>query len=1351
MDSIQFSEFSTVGVNISDTFDIWRQKTNGVVTEVADLRNDISPLFYNSGQNTSTLRTVTLDTPQTISGAKTFDGGTLSAPALKVGAIGFYENNGALSTTTPIHIDKLILQSQLQFGEHSYGIPTTNPSEASILGKSGNSLTWTTLNSIISQIQIQGAANVVTTNIVLPVGSIQAYSSATAPTGWLACDGSRFQGSAYTQLATLLLNTYAPIYTTQTGSTVASNVSYNPNWWYTLPDLRGRFTLGAGSGNDGVNPAQSFTLGASGGKYAHSLITAELPSHSHTISSAGAHSHQVNLQTGVNYDSFLAFGRNDINSELSNDGTGYGGAGVNGNDRIVTIAGVGDHTHSIGNTGSGTAHSIVQPYIVTNYIIKATPDSVINTFIDRGNVFDIIRDSESLQSLSIANGGTGVLNLRHDQTLTINTDRQLGVAPLAITADKIANGAIDSSKLSFGGPSWDSTTATLYEGADPNTRKRVATREYVDALVFKKGPAAKLVTKSAHSPYSSASTFGEFCYINHDGVPIITGVNTLNRFGFADKFSHCEMPLPDNRKAVQLHIGQNQMCVLDDVGELWALGTVNFNMFNIVPWPVANTVSALAVKEWTKAYSPVYSYSLNNKIAKVVMSGNRTISNVAIIDTSNRLWISGNNVNGILGRAVAGATTATSTKIAGEATPILENVIDAILIGSGDTATCVALTPTGIRVVGYGGSGQRGDGFSNISNTTFNTVTISGINDYSTCKIYAAGEGTNTTLFLTTDNENIVYGWGYNVNGILGDNTISNKNRPIIVWENPDLNIDKIYTTSHATPATYIFGSKNNATTKLGLDITSTVSGHLLGTALSCNDTGNIIAIGAPGVLNGRVQCYEYSGTAWNPYGAIINGAENASNFGKSVSLSSSGNRLAIGIPDGQRVGTEVRGQVRIYDYSSGSWTQLGVNLTGENKNFSKFGSSVALSGNGNVLIVGAPGTNRTNGLTSIDVGQVFVYSLVGTNATLLGSTIFGSGALQMCGSNVAINTDGTIIAISSRGTLLAGVVRIYQLQGNNWIQLGGDIIGRNNSDNAMNISLNGLGTRICIGAPGTDANGSNSGQTRIFNYDPSSSTWIQIGEINGAAIDAESGTSVSMSRDGNTVAIGSPNTDTLGKTDNGYVRLYRLVDGVWKLLTANIAGENINEKSGTSTSLSSNGNTLIVGAPQYNLNRGLVRAITFVSEPTSTNELWCSGKNIGNKFALTGDSNQWRQVGPLPSGYTLKDFWCGNGHESNNINIIKAYRTSDNKYYLFACGTNSAYQSGNGSNTALNVWTRINLSSDVVEKIVDLQTASSITVALYTILLLDDGSLYFSGYNAYMIDPNLPNNTYRTDFTRIK
>jgi hypothetical protein len=1235
MDSIQFSEFSTTGVNISDTFDIWRQKTNGIVSEITDIQTSISPLFYTSGQNTSALlRTVTLDTPQTITGAKTFSGGTLSSPTIKIGNSGLYDSGNVLSSTTPIKTDKLILESQLQFGTHSYSIPNNNPSEASILGKSGDALSWTTLSSIISQVQSEGAANVVSTNEILPVGSLVDYApnGTTFSSDWLRCTGSRFQGSAYPELATALLNKYAAIYTTQTGNTIAPSVSYNASWWYTLPNISGA-------------------------------------------------------------------------------------------------------------------------------LIKAKPDNVIDTFIDRGNVFDIIRGTESIQSLSLANGGTGVLNLRHDPTLTVNVDRQLGIAPLAITPDKLANNSVDPSKLSLGGPSWDSTSAALFEGNDPNTRRRVATREYVDTLVFKKGPAARLVSKPSHAPHSSAPGFGEFCYINHDGVPIITGGSPYSRFGHADKYSHCEMPLPDNRKAVELHVTRYSACALDNEGELWAIGLIWHNPYNMVPFPGTANVD-VRVKEWTKAYNPLYNYSAGNKIKKVIISGGYDINNVAVIDTSNRLWIAGYNQYGILGRGNNGTTTTnTATKPAGETTPVLENVFDACIIGTwngtAETATCIALTSSGIRVSGYGSTGLRGDGLTpSAVNNTFNTVTISGITDYSSCRLYAGGEDSATTAFLTTDSGNVIYGWGYNGNGILGDGTTSNKNRPTLIWENPDLNINKIYTTAHVDGkgAAYIFGNKNNTTINLGSDLTTNISGDLFGSSLSCNDAGNIIAVGSPNPTVGKVLCYQYSGNTWSQYGSTINGTEGSSNFGKSVSLNSFGNRLVVGIPDGYRQASNIFGQIRVYNYSGNAWSQLGTNLNGSQAG-SKFGSSVAMSGNGGVFVVGAPNMSKTiNGANALNVGQVRAYSIVGTTISQIGSVIDGISVNQNFGSSVAINTDGTIIAVSSNGTGGAGIVKIYQLRFNEWTQLGGDIAGKLASDNSTIISLSGSGTRLAVGAPGNDANGSNSGQTRVFQYNSTTTVWEQLGsDITGLTAEGASGSAVVLSRDGQTLAIGAPNTDTLGKTDNGYIRIYRLVGSNWQLLTGNIAGTNATEKFGSTAALSANGNIVIGGAPTYNTNRGLVRALGFASAPTLVNEIWCSGTNTGNKFGITGESTQWRLSGPLPSGYSLEDFWCGNGYYSDNVNFAKAYRASDNKYYLFAVGKNGHYQAGNGSALQLNSWTRLNLSSEIVEKIVDIQCVSPYDSEDYTVLLLDDGSLYFSGYNAYMIDPNLPNNALRTDFTRIK
>jgi hypothetical protein len=1227
MDSIQFSEFSTNGVTNSDTFDIWRKKTNGIIGELSNINDSIAPLFYSTGQNTSTLlRTVTLDSTQSITGTKTFEGGTATAPILKIGSAGLYESEDVLRSTKTFSSNKIVAVSQIQLGTHTYSVPSNNPPESSILEKTGSDLSWKTLSSIISVIQAEGATNVVTTNIVSPVGSIIDYAitTGTAPSNWLRCSGLKFLGADYPELATLLLNTYGPIYVDEAGTVEAGSVSYNSTWWYTLPSLSGK-------------------------------------------------------------------------------------------------------------------------------IIKAKVDSVINTFINRGNVLDIIKDGTSLESLSIANGGTAALNLRHDNTLRIDSStRELGVSPFSVGSDKIISNSIDPSKLSYGGPSWDAGSSALYEGSDPNNRHRVATREYVDSKIFKTGPVKKLVSRPASSPYSSAPAFGEFCYINHDGVPVITGANRQNRFGWADKFSHCEMPLPDNRIAVELHVSYNSMCALDDQGELWTIGNQTHNLFNIVPYPgIINREFNVAT--WTKAYTPLYNYSTGNKIRKVIVSPDVSINNTAVIDTSNRLWIAGYNQYGILGRGNSGTTTThTATKTNGEDTPVLTDVLDAFLIGSWDgsveSAVCIALKVDGIYMSGYGAQGQNGRGNTNAINSTFNMITLPDITDYSGCQIYGSGEDAFTSIFVKTPN-NLVYAWGYNGNNIFGDGTTINRNSPTLIFNDPDLNVDRVYTTSHigGQGAAYISGQKNNTTVQRGSDISSATAQHLLGTSISCDDSGNIVAIGAPGA-NGRVQCYRYSTSGWAEYGPLITPTETSSLFGQSVSMNSSGSRVCIGAPDGHLVGTSRFGSVRVYDYSSvtGTWSQRQMLFNGELAG-SKLGASVALSGDGNTFIAGAPSYNG-------NIGRVYVRRITSTGSDPIGDAITGTAVNQQCGTRVAINSSGTVIAVASNGISNAGVIRVYSLIGNNWSQIGGDIVGRAASDTAINISLNGTGTLLAVGAPNSDVSGSNSGTTRVYSYDSQSLAWIQLGnDITGQTVNEYSGSAVAFSRDGSILAVGAPNADTLGLIDNGVVRLFKYADNKWQLLTANISGVTGSEKFGSTLAISANGTNIISGSPTWSTNRGFVRSVGFTTSPTISYEVWCTGKNTGNKFSFVGDTATWREVGALPAGYDIQDFWPGNGYYSDSVNFIKARRQTDGLHYLFVAGSNTRYESGYGNNTPLTTWTRLNLQSSIVDRIINIQSVSPYGGEDYTVLHLNDGTLYFAGYNAYMIDANLQNNTHRTDFTRIK
>ncbi len=103
------------------------------------------------------------------------------------------------------------------------------------------------------------------------------------------------------------------------------------------------------------------------------------------------------------------------------------------------------------------------------------------------------------------------------------------------------------------------------------------------------------------------------------------------------------------------------------------------------------------------------------------------------------------------------------------------------------------------------------------------------------------------------------------------------------------------------------------------------------------------------------------------------------------------------------------------------------------------------------------------------------------------------------------------------------------------WEQLGLDIDGEADGDNSgESVSLSRDGTRVAIGA-GT--NGGSAGHVRVYQWD--GSTWNQLGaDIDGEAAGDNSGSSVSLSGDGTTVAIGAF-LNGGGGTDAGHVRVY--------------------------------------------------------------------------------------------------------------------------------------------------------------------------------------------------------------------
>ena len=124
-----------------------------------------------------------------------------------------------------------------------------------------------------------------------------------------------------------------------------------------------------------------------------------------------------------------------------------------------------------------------------------------------------------------------------------------------------------------------------------------------------------------------------------------------------------------------------------------------------------------------------------------------------------------------------------------------------------------------------------------------------------------------------------------------------------------------------------------------------------------------------------------------------------------------------------------------------------------------------------------------------------------------------------------------------------------------------------------------------------------NTFTTNRFSYqgwrgDPTSAKYTQRGDdINGEAANDYSGGSVSLSDDGNVLAIGANANDGNG-IDSGHVRVY-----AWDTTSAmyiqrgnDLDGEAAGDKSGSSVSLSGIGNVLAIGARYNNGNGGHVR-----------------------------------------------------------------------------------------------------------------------------------------------------------------
>jgi hypothetical protein len=284
-------------------------------------------------------------------------------------------------------------------------------------------------------------------------------------------------------------------------------------------------------------------------------------------------------------------------------------------------------------------------------------------------------------------------------------------------------------------------------------------------------------------------------------------------------------------------------------------------------------------------------------------------------------------------------------------------------------------------------------------------------------------------------------------------------------------------------------------------------------------------------------------------------------NFGNVVTISSDGSTmLTCANPTGSTAPTAF-----VYRFSGGSWVgpeMFIVPYGGPTPN--GFGSSVALSANGNTALIGDPGAS-----------QAYLFRYSGGTWTAPGT--FGYSISS--GWAVSLSGDGNTLAVGSPFYALGeGSVAVYKYDGIGWNQY---IITPPDGFKPFrpyfgwSIALSGDGNKIIVGTGNT----SSQSLTGAFTFLWSGYSWGQISFLGGPP----SQTAVSLSYDGSIYAIGFP--DTPISQTGGVQTTYGYLDS--PLGTG--------ARFGASVSLSSDGNKIIIGAPNNTpSNKGYVASYTF-------------------------------------------------------------------------------------------------------------------------------------------------------------
>jgi len=328
----------------------------------------------------------------------------------------------------------------------------------------------------------------------------------------------------------------------------------------------------------------------------------------------------------------------------------------------------------------------------------------------------------------------------------------------------------------------------------------------------------------------------------------------------------------------------------------------------------------------------------------------------------------------------------------------------------------------------------------------------------------------------------------------------------------------------------------------------------------------------------------------------IVPGDESGSQSdpGFSVAASSDGSTVLIGAPFDYPTAADT-GAVWVFARSGSTWKeQAKIFPTDAGKyGFAEFGSSVAVSADGNTAVIGGPYDNT---LGATGTGAMWVYVRSGTTWTeqqkIVPTDAEPSGSTPV-GAQVALSADGDTALTASDNGPGNTAAWVYTRSGSTWTEQ--QEIDPPTTDNSYSVALSGDGDTAMIGGGNPACAGATSCWGAVWVYTRSGSSWTEQQKI--APTDAipppppsppascpcgypwgSFPFGVSLSSSGDTAVIGGPSDSN----HVGAAWIYARSGGTWSEQQKIAPSDEGSSSSGfgASVSISSDGNTVLIGGP---------------------------------------------------------------------------------------------------------------------------------------------------------------------------